>query len=131
MRIADGAVPGRQPRERANKLGSWRPMLTETPEPALAELLAAWEDFIVALRMRDGVSARAYERLRNALQACARSWEGRDSVPRLGANILVDIFPATEASADLYTGEERTRIQEVSFYLQDLVRECVGVRELG
>ena len=68
---------------------------------------------------------------RHALQACASSWEGRDSVPRLGAYILVDIFPATEASADLYTGEERTRIQEVSFYLQDLVRECVGVRELG
>lgn len=36
-------------------------------------------------------------------------------MPRLGANILVDIFPATEASAYLYTGEERTRIQEVSF----------------
>ena len=52
-------------------------------------------------------------------------------MPRLGANILVDIFPGTEASADLYTGEERTRIQEVSFYLQDLVRECVGVRGLG
>jgi hypothetical protein len=82
----------------------WRPMLIETPEPALAELLAAWEDFTVALRMRDGLSARAYERLRDALRACARSWEGRDSVPRLGANILVDIFPATEASADLYQG---------------------------
>ena len=105
--------------------------MTETPDPALAELLAAWGDFIVALRMRDGLSARAYERLRNALQACARSWEGRDSVPRLGANILVDIFLATEASADLYTGEEQTKIREVAFYLQDLVRECVGVRELS
>jgi hypothetical protein len=33
-------------------------MLTETPEPTLAELRDAWEDFIVALRMRDGLSAR-------------------------------------------------------------------------
>jgi len=49
--------------------------------------------------MRDGLSERAYERLRDALQACASSWEGQDFVPRLGANILVDIFPATEASA--------------------------------
>jgi hypothetical protein len=81
--------------------------------------------------MRDGLSERAYGRLRDALQACARSWEGRDFVPRLGANILVDIFPATEASAYLYSGEERARILEISFYLQDLVRECVGVRELG
>ena len=105
--------------------------MTETPEPTLAELLAAWEDFIVALRMRDGLSARAYDRLRDSLQACASSWERRDSVPRLGANILVDIFPATETSADLYTGEERTRIQEISFYQHDLVQECVGVRELG
>ena len=80
--------------------------MTDTPEPVLAELLTAWEDFIVALRIRDGL-------------------------PRLGANILVDIFPATEASAYLYTGEERTRIQEVSFDLQDLVQECVGVRDLG
>ena len=48
-------------------------MLTETPDPTLAELLAAWEDVIVALRIRDGFSARAYERLRDALQACASS----------------------------------------------------------
>jgi hypothetical protein len=105
--------------------------VTETPEPVLAELLDAWGDFIVGLRMRDGFSARGYERLRAALQACASSWEGRDSIPRLGANILVDIFPATEASADLYTGEEQARIRKISFYLQDLVQECVGVRELG
>jgi hypothetical protein len=105
--------------------------LSETPEPVLAELLAAWEDFIVGLRMREGLSERAYKRLRDALGACARSWEGRESIPRLGANILVDIFPATEASADLYSDEVRTQIMEASFYLQDLVQECVGVSEPG
>jgi hypothetical protein len=106
-------------------------MLIETPEPALAELRAAWEDFIVGLRVRDGFSAEAYERLRGALQACASSWEGRDCVPRLGANILVDIFVATEGTADLYDGEEKEKIQEISFYLQDLVQACVGIRGLG
>jgi hypothetical protein len=74
---------------------------------------------------------RAYERLRDALQTCASSWEGNDSIPRIGVNILVDIFPATEASADLYPEEVRTRIQEIAFYLQDLVQECVGIRDFN
>lgn len=105
--------------------------MSGTSDATLAELLAAWEDFIVGLRMRQGLSESSLERLRESLRACASAWEGHESIPRLGANILVDIFPATEASADLYEEEVRARIQEVSFHLQDLVQECVAVQDLG
>jgi len=101
--------------------------MTEMSELALAELDSAWGEFIVGLRMRDGLNENALERLHEALKSCESVWKGKGSIPRLGANILVDIFQATEGAAYAYEDEQQARILEASFYLQDLVRQCVGI----
>jgi hypothetical protein len=97
--------------------------------PEITDLLSAWERFDLGLRFREGVSESAYDGLRAALLICAEAWHHLPAIPRLGANVLVDMFPATEANADLYEGEIRSRILAMAFEIQDLVRECVAINE--
>jgi hypothetical protein len=97
--------------------------------PETANLLSAWEQFDLSLRLREGMSESAYDRLRAALLTCAHTWRHLPAIPRLGANALVDMFAATEANAGLYDGEMRGRILAIAFEIQDLVRECVAVKE--
>lgn len=101
--------------------------MSDSSQELVAELIAAAREFVVGLRMREGVSEAAFQRLSSALRTCASSWEGLAEIPRRAANVLVDIFPATESSADLYDGEERNRIQEMAFELHELIQECVAV----
>jgi hypothetical protein len=91
------------------------------------ELLVASRVFDEALNERRGLDEAALRRLQSALKRCAAEWEGRHDIPRMAANVLVDLFPATQSIADAYDGDERLRIQEAAFHLQDLVMECVGV----
>lgn len=102
-------------------------MVENSPDSCVAYLVAAASDFLVGLRGHEGVDEDTFRLLASALRNCAAAWEGRDQIPRLGVDVLVDVFPATEASAYLYEGEERRRIMDMAFELQDLVRECVGV----
>jgi hypothetical protein len=47
-------------------------------------------------------------------------------VPKVAANVLVDLFPARSASADLYPGDYRSRVQQLAIEVSVLVRECVA-----
>jgi hypothetical protein len=84
-------------------------------------------DFLVALRSNDGFLRPLYDRLADALRECAAAWRGQDRIPRLGANVLVDIVPATQAAADAYPEPVRQQIYDASFELADLVAECVAL----
>ncbi|WP_285751535.1 hypothetical protein [Lentzea sp. NBRC 105346] len=97
--------------------------------PELSDLAQTWERFVLGLRRRDGLDADALNALKEALGACAAAWAGRDSIPRLGANILVDIVPATDSNSHLYEGEVQQQIIEVMYELQDLVWDCVAIHE--
>lgn len=101
--------------------------MSDSVQEHVAGLVSAASEFTVGLRMREGVSEAAFQRLSSVLRSCAYSWEGLAEIPRRAANVLVDIFPATESSADLYDGEERDRIQEMAFQLHELIQECVAV----
>ncbi len=71
----------------------------------------------------------AYERLRRALRGCVEAWAGFDAIPRVGVNVLVDVFPATEANAGLYEGEVADRVMDAAYELHDLVGACVALRD--
>ncbi|WP_260145497.1 hypothetical protein [Streptomyces sp. 2132.2] len=98
-----------------------------TPDP-LEQMIAAWAAFDDSLRMRNGFNEVIYDSLKQSLHACADAWAMLDAIPRVGANILVDIFAATEANADLYEGELTDRVMEAAYELHDLVGECVALR---
>lgn len=65
-----------------------------------------------------------------ARRGCAEEWAVYDAVPREGANVLVDVFPATEANAGLYEGEEvAEQVMDAAYELHDLVSACVALRD--
>ncbi|MFE3558928.1 hypothetical protein ACFXKW_29325 [Streptomyces sp. NPDC059193] len=106
-----------------------RHVVHRTAPGIVGEMIEAWLSFDDRLRAGRGLDAQAYERLRRALRACAEEWAGADAIPRVGANALVDVFPATEANAALYAGEEADRIMGAAYELHDLVGACVALRD--
>ncbi|WP_369776477.1 hypothetical protein [Streptomyces sp. R33] len=99
----------------------------------LGELVGAWLSFDEGLRSGSGFDVEAYERLRRVLRGCAVAWAGCDAVPREGVNVLVDVFPATEANARLYEGEVADQVMEAAYELHALVvpaSRC-GIRTAG
>ncbi len=91
------------------------------------ELVSAWVAFSVPLRMKDGFDESSFAGLTSALTHCAEAWRGSDAIPRLAANVLVDIAPVMEALATSYEETMAARIRDAGFRLQELVADCVAV----
>lgn len=95
-------------------------------EPVTA-LLQAVEAFGVPLRSGEGFNEAGFQSLVDALRACATAWADADTIPKLAANVLVDLAPATEAASYAYRDAVAERIREASYTLADLIRDCVAV----
>ena len=85
------------------------------------EFIDKWLDFIVDLRMNEGFDSANYESLRESLRSCAESWRGVSAIDREVAGVLAEVFPAAEAAADAYEGEERSTIRRAAYELQELI----------
>ncbi|MFJ7064911.1 hypothetical protein [Streptomyces sp. NPDC101115] len=96
-------------------------------DDTVSKMVQVWVAFDESLRMRNGFDETAYQALTEALRACAEEWAELDAIPRLGANVLVDVFAATEANAALYEGDVADRVMEAAYELHDLVGECVAL----
>uniref|UniRef100_A0AAU2JZD8 Colicin D immunity protein domain-containing protein n=1 Tax=Streptomyces sp. NBC_00049 TaxID=2903617 RepID=A0AAU2JZD8_9ACTN len=96
------------------------------PDP-LDQMAEAWTVFDEGLRMQNGFDEEIYASFKQSLHACADAWATLDAIPRLGVNILVDVFAATEANADLYEGESADRVMEAAYELHNLIGECVAL----
>ncbi|MGB9994153.1 hypothetical protein ACPMJQ_06155 [Streptomyces pseudogriseolus] len=100
-----------------------------TTNDPVSSMVRAWTTFDGPLRSGSGFDERAYDALTTALRACAAEWARGDAVPRLGANVLVDLFPATGTNAALYEGEAADRIMRAAYELHALAGDCVALRE--
>ncbi|GID98573.1 hypothetical protein ACFQFC_12965 [Amorphoplanes digitatis] len=94
----------------------------------LETMAGSWTVFDESLRSGEGINEGALKSLKESLRACAEAWAEFDAIPRLGANILVDVFAATEANANLYQGELADKVMSVAYELHDLIGECVALR---
>jgi hypothetical protein len=101
--------------------------LTARLEPELRALLKTWGDFSLSLRYREPFDETMFNDFRDALQACAIRWEGERMIPRLLANVLVDVYMAVDACASGYRDDEAEQIRDAAIGLQDLVHQCVGI----
>ncbi|WP_210634130.1 hypothetical protein [Streptomyces sp. GESEQ-13] len=101
-------------------------MTTDDPVSRMAQ---AWARFDESLRSGNGFDDTAYDALTAALRACAAEWAELDAIPRLGANVLVDLFPSTEANAALYRGEAADRVMRAAYELHTLAGHCVTLRQ--
>ncbi|MGV9872012.1 hypothetical protein ACWDUG_04525 [Streptomyces cellulosae] len=101
-------------------------MTTDDPVSRMAQ---AWARFDESLRSGNGFDDTAYDALTAALRACAAEWAELDAIPRLGANVLVDLFPSTEANAALYRGGAADRVMRAAYELHALAGHCVALRQ--
>ncbi|MEU9713927.1 hypothetical protein [Streptomyces sp. NPDC047976] len=101
---------------------------SRAPAGVVGELIEAWLAFDHRLSSGSGFDEEGYGRLRAALRACAQAWSADDVIPRAGASVLVDVFPATEANASLYAGETADRVMNAAYALHELVGDCVVPR---
>lgn len=92
----------------------------------LHELVVSSEQFLVPLRMGEGFDRDKFQNLCLALNKCATIWATRDSIPKLAANILVDLYPSIISASYLYS-TEGDQIREEAEIIADLVREIVKV----
>lgn len=93
------------------------------------QLAETWVKFATALRMREGFDDEQYRFLVSAFTDLAKEWAELDHLPRYMMNILVDVFPAMEANAEIYTGELKQKILDAAYELHGLVQECVALKE--
>jgi hypothetical protein len=63
------------------------------------------------------------------LRECAATWADQDAIPKLAANIFIDLYSAVESCAGLYDEQIAQKIREAADALADLARECVAVVE--
>jgi hypothetical protein len=89
-------------------------------------LIAMIDEFSVPLRMHDGLDEAAFEKYTAVLRDCAAAWRGRAAIPRSAVNVLVDIFPTTDAVAYSYDEDQRPRIKNAAHTLWQLARESVA-----
>lgn len=89
-------------------------------------LIAMIDEFSVPLRMREGLDEGAFKKYVTVLQDCAAAWRGRATIPRSAANVLVDIFPTTDAVAYSYDEDQQARIKDAARTLWGLARDSVA-----
>lgn len=95
--------------------------------PSLVALIKSAESFLVPLRMMKGFDEEEFKELCAALQACAKDWEKSELIPKIGANILVDLYPAMLSASYLYPADIGQMVREQAEFVADLVRACVSV----
>jgi hypothetical protein len=93
---------------------------------SLEDLIRSAETFLIPLRMMRGFETEEFRKLCTALQACATEWEQAELIPKLGANVLVDLYPSMLAASYLYPDNMGEMIREQAEHLADLVRACVS-----
>ena len=93
-------------------------------EVVVQQLVDAAEALLVPLRMGQGLDDQALANLELALDEFARQWRSEPLIPKRAASVLAEIWPAMEASSELYADERGPRIREEAVRLSDRVFLC-------
>jgi hypothetical protein len=83
-------------------------------EELVSQLGDAAEGFIIPLRLNDGFDELALEELCRQIDRLGQQWRTSEVIPKSGALILSELYPAICACADLYSGDERQRMIEAA-----------------
>src|SRR6266550_7679990 len=94
-------------------------------DSTVSDLLVAAEEFSSPLRAGVGFDENAFQHLCDVLGDLARQWSDSDSIPKLAANVLVDLWPGVQNCSYLYEGDEANRIMKAADMIATLTREIV------
>lgn len=95
-----------------------------------ADLIDALDEavvnFLVALRMREGVKEPEFDRLCDVLRTCADAWINATAIPKPAAAMLVDLMHQTVVQGMSYSGDALQRIHHAESIIYDLAQRCVS-----
>ncbi len=83
-------------------------------------------NFLVALRMREGVREQEFDDLCDVLRTCADAWTNATTIPKLAVAILVDLMHQTVVQGMSYSGDALQRVHHAESIIYDLVQRCVS-----
>ncbi len=101
-------------------------MVVERQDSEAVELIEATQATLVPLRTGDGLDASALDHLKDVLRQCSTAWPSRNEIPKLAANVLVDLAAGVDACADLYGDGYAPLVRCASVEIADLVRAAVA-----
>ncbi|MFJ5768236.1 hypothetical protein [Psychrobacillus sp. NPDC093180] len=94
------------------------------------ELAEAFErseiNLLVELRTGNGFDEKEYEKLVEALTACANEWECRNSIPKKAVYPLIELYDELVNFSFIYTGERGVRIKNAAENLKKLIHRCTS-----
>jgi len=82
-------------------------------------------DFLVPLRMREGLDENKYLALCDALHNLRDKLSNNDTITKSLALLLIDIYPQMQGIASLYSDVEAEKIQDWAEDLIELIHEVV------
>ncbi len=95
-----------------------------------ADLIDALDEavvnFLVALRMREGVKEPEFGDLCDVLRTCADAWADSTTIPKLATAMLVDLMHQTVVQGMNYSGDALQSIHRAESIVYELVQRCVS-----
>jgi 2-iminoacetate synthase ThiH len=101
--------------------------MTNELEVAVSQLVTVILDFTYRLTRSHAIDPESYQDVVEALGSFAEHCAGLDSIPRVAANVLVDLVPLVWGEAVDLEGTSRVAMIDAAIDLGDRVRAIVAL----
>jgi hypothetical protein len=101
--------------------------MSDLNDELLERLTSTAMEFLVPLRMGEGLDEHRYQQLVGVLRLASQRWRGDPFIPKRAAGVFVDLFDAVWSSSFLYPEPQSSQIRMRADRLAELVRECVAL----
>lgn len=92
----------------------------------LEQLLYLDGGLITSLRMGKGFKKDKFEKVCSVLKELADEWAGNDLIPKYGAHILFELYPAMSSGTAFYNDDEIRSIEDASDVIYEIILNCIG-----
>mgnify|MGYP000412660535 CR=1 FL=1 len=92
----------------------------------LKKVLEEDDGFVTKVRFLDGYDEEKLYELLRVLKDLANEWKGKDYIPKVAVNLLIDVIPALISSSYSYEGEEREKINFAIDDISEAIRTCLS-----
>mgnify|MGYP001563107340 CR=1 FL=1 len=101
--------------------------MNKSEQEILENLEQSYADFIVPLRMGEGLKEEAFDKFCEVLVECRSLWRNQERIPKLAVNIFVDAYIAFLGASEQYQSLEADKFEIQADKMQDLIRSCIEV----
>ena len=94
-------------------------------DPLVDRLAHALSEFLVPLRMGEGLLTHAFDDVLRAVRECGDAWASATVIPKRAAMLLSDAYPMMDGCTGLYDPETQNAIVDATTRLGEAAHECI------